>query len=113
MFRKRESTMLSALIFSGCLLGYGVTESEKVTVADVFKALSLDESKLEYSDEPPGKLREVECQATLRDTKVKVRVRIELVYTTELFSAERKWDAKALRAAAVRKVIITPVISNK
>jgi hypothetical protein len=79
----------------------------------VFKALSLDEAKLEYNDEPPGKLREVECQATLRDTKVKVRVRIELVYTPELFSEEQKWDAKALRAAAVRKVTITPVVAKR
>jgi len=67
-----------------------MAEPEKVTVADVFKGLSLDESKLDYIDEPPGKLRELECKATLRDTKVKVRVRIEVVYTINLFSDKRK-----------------------
>jgi hypothetical protein len=37
-----------------------------------------------------------------------VRVRVEVVYRPELFSDKRKRDAKALRAAAVRKVIIAP-----
>jgi hypothetical protein len=82
---------------------------EKMTVADVLKGLSLDDSKLAYVDEPPGKLRELECEATLRDTKAKVRVRIEVVYTPELFSEKRTWDPKAVRAATARRVTITPV----
>ena len=86
---------------------------EKMTVADVLKALSLDDSKLEYSAEPPGKLQVLECATTLRDTKVKVRIRIEVVYTIELFSVEHQWDKKVIRAATVRKVEITPVGADK
>ena len=86
---------------------------EKMTVADVIKALSLDDSKLEGSAEPPGKLRALECETTLRDTKVKVRIRIEVVYTIELFSVEHQWDKKVIRAATVRKVEITPVGADK
>jgi hypothetical protein len=80
---------------------------EKVTVADVLRGLSLDPSKLRYIDEPPGKLQELECETTLRDTKVRVRVRIEVVYTLALFSDQRKWAPQAVRAATVRKVTIT------
>jgi hypothetical protein len=39
---------------------------------------------------------------------VKVLVRIEVIYTTALFSDQRKWDIKAVRAAKVRKVSIEP-----
>ena len=105
--------MLTAVLVSGCLLATPAAPAEKLTVADVFKALSLDEAKLEYIDEPPGKLREVECEATLRDTKVGVRVRIEVVYTPQLFSEQRKWDARAVRAAAVRKVTVAPISPDR
>jgi hypothetical protein len=91
----------------------GPAGPKKMTVADVLKGLSLDASKLEYIDEPPGKLRELQCEASLRDTKVKVRVRIEVVYTVNLFSEKRKWDPKAIRAAGARRVTITPVSSEK
>jgi hypothetical protein len=90
-------------------LGCEAAAPDKLTVADVFKALTVDESRLEFSDEPPGKLQEVACEAVLRDTKVKVRVRIEVDYTVELFSETRQWDLKAVRAATVRKVTITPI----
>lgn len=40
-------------------------EAAKLTVADVLKALGLDESKLRGSDEPPGKLRALEGEVTL------------------------------------------------
>src|SRR5262245_34215427 len=86
---------------------------EKMTVADVIKALSLDDSKLEGCAEPPGKLQALECETILRDTKVKVQVRIEVVYTLELFSVEHEWDKKAIRAATVREVKITPVRAEK
>jgi len=105
--------MFIVLIAAGCLLGCGRAEPDRATVADVVKGLSLDESKLVYVDEPPGKLEALECTATLRDTKVKVRVRIEVVYTPALFSDTRKWDAKAVRAAAVRNVIITPLGADR
>jgi hypothetical protein len=84
------------------------SDQKKLTVADVLKGLSLDESALSFSDEPPGKLRTLSCETTLRDTKLRVRVRIELVYTVALFSAERHWDPKAVRAAAVHQVTLTP-----
>jgi hypothetical protein len=90
-----------------------MAEPEKLTVADVLKGLSLDESKLEHIDEPPGKLRELEAETTLRDSKIKVRVRIEVVYTLDLFSKERNWDPKAVRAATVRKVTIIPVGADR
>jgi hypothetical protein len=89
------------------------TEAEKMTVAGVLKGLSLDETKLDYIDEPPGKLRALECEATFRDTKVKVRVRIHVVYTHDLFSVEQKWNPKAVRAATVHKVTITPLDAEK
>jgi hypothetical protein len=89
------------------------TEPVKLTVADVLKGLSLDESKLDYIDEPPGKLRELRCEATLRDTNVKVQVRIEVVYTLDLFSDQRKWEPKTIRAATARTVTITPVSVDK
>jgi hypothetical protein len=101
--------MFAAVVLSGCLLGCGMAGAEKLTVADVLQGLSLDESKLEYLDEPPGKLRGLEGVATLRDSKVQVRVAIEVVYTPDLFSDRRKWDPKVVRAATVRKVTITPV----
>jgi hypothetical protein len=88
-------------------------DGQKLTVADALKWLSLDESKLKHIDEPPGKLRELEGEAVLRDTKIRVRVRLELVYTLDLFSAERKWDPKAVRAATVRMVKITRVGADK
>jgi hypothetical protein len=105
--------MLAAVVLSGCLLECGLAEPEKLTVADVLKALSLDETKLELIDEPPGKLRELACEATLRDTKARVRVRIEVVYTLDLFSDQRKWDPRAIRAATVRKVTVAPVSSDR
>lgn len=89
--------------------GRPASDPKKISVADVLQALRLDESKLLHSDEPPGKLRQVEAEVPLRDTRIKVRVRIELVYTTALFSIERKWDPKAVRAAGVRQVVITPL----
>jgi hypothetical protein len=49
------------------------------------------------------------CDTTLRDSKARVRIRIELVYTTALFSESGSWDEKAVRTAAVRSVTITPV----
>jgi hypothetical protein len=88
-------------------------ELEKLTVADVLKGLSLDESKLDYIDEPPGKLRALESEATPWGKKAKVRVRIEVDYTAALFSEKRKWDPKAVRAATVRKVTVTPVGAEK
>jgi hypothetical protein len=104
--------MLTMIMVSGCLLACAAP-AEKLTVADVFKALALDQAKLEYIDEPPGKLREVQCEASLRDTNVKARVRIEIVYAPELFSMERKWDPKTVRAAAVRKVTISPLGTDR
>jgi len=77
------------------------------------KSLSLDEAKFRYEDEPPGKLRAVECPATLRDTKVKVRVRLEVVYTLDLFSDKFAWDIKKVRAATVHKVVIEPQTTDK
>lgn len=85
------------------------SEAKRLTVADVLQALQLDVSQLSHSDEPPGKLRALEGEVLLRDARIKVRVRIELVYTTAVFSIERKWDPKAVRAAAVQKVSITPI----
>src|SRR5262249_61258685 len=82
---------------------------EKLTVADVLKSLSLADAKLEYVDEPPGKLQAVECNATLRDTNVKVRIRIDLKYTLALFSDTRTWDTKAIQSASVRQVKLTPL----
>jgi hypothetical protein len=105
--------MFTSVMVSGCILGCGAAAAEDLTVADVLKGLSLEKAKLEYVDEPPGKLRAVECEATLRDTKVKVRVRVEVVYTPDLFSEQRRWDPKAVRAATVRKVMITPAGADK
>jgi hypothetical protein len=79
----------------------------KLTVGDVLRGLSIDESKLNYSDEPPGKLQELTANVALGQSKVNVR--IEIRYTSELFSAERKWDPRKVRAAEVQKVTITPV----
>ena len=109
MSRRRELIMFTALVVSGCILGPAVGEPNTLTVANVLKGLSLDGSKMSYEDEPPGKLQALECTATLRDTKVKVRVRIEVVYTRALFSADREWDPKAVRAAEVRWVTISPI----
>jgi hypothetical protein len=86
---------------------------EKMTVADVLKALSLTDTKLDFVDEPPGKLQALECEATLRDTKTKTRIRIELVYSGELFSGTRTWDAKAVSGATVHHVVITPLATAK
>ena len=85
------------------------SEKKRLTVADVLQTLQLDLSQLTHSDEPPGKLRALEGEVTLKEARVKVHVRIELVYTTDLFSMEMKWDPKAVRAAAVRRVSITPI----
>ena len=109
----------AALTFALCVVASGFADDkpnnpapnkpEKMTVADVIKALSLDESKLEYIDEPPGKLSALGCVAMLRDTKAKVRVRIEVVYTLDLFSENRNWKQTAVRKATVDRVTIAPV----
>jgi hypothetical protein len=49
----------------------------------------------------------------VREAKVKVRVRIEVVYTLGLFSDKREWEMKAVRGAAVRKVSIEPQAAKK
>jgi hypothetical protein len=108
MFCQKETLMLTAIILSASLLAGEPEPAKHLTMADVAKALSLDEATFRYSDEPPGKLQAVECQATLGDTPVKVRVRIELIYTPSLFSDKREWDIKRVRAATVRKVTIEP-----
>src|SRR5262245_13521146 len=86
---------------------------KRLTVADVITGLSLTEVNFDYVDEPPGKLQALECQVALRDTKARVRIRIEIVYTLDLFSDARKWDAKAVRAAEVRQVTITPTGTSR
>jgi len=82
---------------------------KKLTVADVITGLSLTEVNFDYVDEPPGKLQALECLVALRDTKARVRIRIDVIYTLDLFSDARLWDAKKVRAAEVRQVTITPV----
>ena len=47
--------MLAALIISASLLAADPAAAEQLTVADVIKALVLDEAKFNYSDEPPGR----------------------------------------------------------
>jgi hypothetical protein len=105
--------MWAAIIVSASLLTAEPERAERFTVADVVKGMSLDESKFSYMDEPPGKLRAIECPATIRDTAAKVRVRIEVVYTLELFSDKREWDIKQVRAATVLKVTIEPRSADK
>src|SRR5262249_42737420 len=100
---------LASAVAAGAGEGRADPGPEELTVADGFKGVARDEARLEYIDEPPGKLQELACEATLRDTQVKVRVRIALVYTVALFSDKRQWDPKAVRAAAVRRVTIVPV----
>src|SRR5262249_16658925 len=105
--------MFAAVVMSGIILGGGSSEPGKLTVADVLNGLSLDESKMTYVDEPPGKLRALECEAAWGGTTIKVRVRIDVVYTPALFSEGRKWDPKAVRGAAVRQVTILPTEGEK
>src|SRR5262249_30258998 len=80
-----------------------VPPPQTLIAADVLKALAIEDAALEHVDEPPGKLQMLRSSTTLRDTNVKVNVQIDLVYTPALFSETRSWDAKAIRAAAVRK----------
>lgn len=105
--------MFAAMMISAFLLAMDPAAAKPLTVADVVKGLGLDESKFSYADEPPGKLRELKCPTILRDTTVKVDVRIEIVYTTALFSEKREWNIKAVRAAEVRKVTIEPQVTEK
>jgi len=100
--------MLAAVILSSSLLAAFPGDPENLTVADVVKSLALDESKFSYIDEPPGKLQKIECITTLRDTKAKVTVHVELVYTLALFSENGNWDKNKVRAAKVRSVSIEP-----
>ncbi|MFL5341964.1 MAG: hypothetical protein ACJ8F7_17595 [Gemmataceae bacterium] len=99
--------ILAALVTVGAATRLGA--ADRLTVGDVAKGLALDEAKLTHVDEPPGKLQALECDTTLPNTSAKVRVRIEVVYTPALFSDQRKWDAKAVRVAAVSRVTITPI----
>jgi hypothetical protein len=99
--------MFAALMIAASLLAADPAPEERLTVADVVKSLVLDETKFSYSDEPPGKLRAVECVTMMG--KVKVRVRVEVVYfAPDLFSDSGKWDIKKVRAATVLKVTIEP-----
>jgi len=105
--------IMAVVIAGSSVLAAGPDSAEGLTVADVVKGLSLDEARFSYSDEPPGKLRAVECPATIRDTTVKVRVRLELVYTPNLFSDKRAWDIERVRAATVQKVVIEPHVAGE
>src|SRR5688500_877133 len=94
---------LSALI----LAGSADPQPKPAKVADVIKGLALDETKIDYADEPPGKLRSLHWQKVkLPGTEAEVRVEIDIVYTPDVFSDKRKWDIKAVRAATVIKVTI-------
>jgi hypothetical protein len=87
-------------------------------VADVIKGLGLDESDMGYSDEPPGKLRQLHwSRVKFPGTDAEVDVAIDIVYTPDLLSVirlnngkvmVRGWDIKAVRAATVLKVTIAP-----
>lgn len=77
-----------------------------LTAGDVFAALGIDGSKLEYLDEPPGKLRELRATVRLRDTQTVVAVRIQLRYTPDLMSTTGKWDTERVRAAKVLAVTL-------
>ncbi len=107
---KATLTLLAlTLLFSATARTDDDRRLEKMMVADVVKSLSLADARFEHIDEPPGKLQALECEATLRDSKAKVRIRIDVVYTLALFSDTRRWDPKAINAAEVRHVTITPI----
>jgi hypothetical protein len=78
-----------------------------MTVADVLLALQLDESRLQYIDEPPGKLRELRAVASLRGSNTNVVIRISVVYTFDLMSITGTWESRKVRAAKVSDVTIT------
>ena len=81
--------------------------AKPVKVADVIKSLGLDESKMSYTDEPPGKLRALHWRkARFPGTEAEVDVTIDIVYTLAVFSEKGDWDIKAVRAATVIKVTI-------
>jgi hypothetical protein len=97
---------------------------QPVTIADVIKRLGLDESKMSYRDEPPGKLRalywhkvklpgtgaEMDVEIQLENPRsfaVRKLVEIQLG-TPPLITEKRTWDIKMVRAATVLKVTITP-----
>ena len=76
------------------------------TVADILAGLKIDESMLIYEDEPPGKLRALRCVVALPGNGMKAYVRIELKF--RIVSVNFEWDKKAVRAAKVARVVITP-----
>jgi hypothetical protein len=88
-------------------------QRKPVTVGEVIKSLGLDETKIGYSDEPPGKLAGVYWyNVKLPGTEAEVDVEIQLA-TRGPFSEKRAWDIKQVRAATVRKVEITSVIHRE
>ena len=86
--------------------------AKPVTLADVIKGLGLDEAKVEYIDEPPGRL------ARLSWEKVKLpgtdaAVDVDVFLTTAPFSERLEWDIKKLRDVTVQKVTIVPPRNRK
>jgi hypothetical protein len=88
-------------LVSQLLLGCGGHREENMT--DTVEkyltrhALSLEEAR--YLDEPPGKLRQIVVRG--RDGRTH---RIDVLYTVELFSAERRWSRQAVLQAAIARV---------
>ncbi len=72
------------------------------TVGQVLDHFKVDPKNLVFVDDPPGKLQAVEFKVK-RKEKI-LRIEVQLKYTLELFSAERKWDMKVVRRATVLKV---------
>jgi hypothetical protein len=74
-----------------------------LTVGDVIVALHLDKEKLRFDHEPPGKLNGIQAVTTLRDSKIKVVVKIQI----QGRPFREKWNAEVASALKVHKVIIS------
>jgi hypothetical protein len=83
-------------------------QSKPVNVAEVMKALGLDEKRVSFDDEPPGKLQSLRWRnVKLPGTEAEVNVEIHVA--GRLFSERRRWDMKTVRTLTVIEVRIIPV----
>jgi hypothetical protein len=78
---------------------------QSVGVALEHHGVRFDDLSME--DDPPGKLKSVSFEKKVAGKTV--RITLQLRYTVQLFSEDRKWGPNAVRPALVRKATQEPV----
>ncbi len=73
-----------------------------LTIGQILELCGVSYSEVQMVDEPPGKLRAVEFNC--REGDRARRVRLEVQYSSGLFSKDRSWDQAVVEAQPVTKV---------